>query len=286
MGDHGEAERRTARLFDSLAADYDSSGVDFFAPIGAGLVTALEPGRGESWLDMGCGRGAVTFPLAAAVHPGRVVGLDAAAGMVELAADRAVELGTPNVAFVQGSAQTPHPSLGPVDGIASSLVLFFLPDPLEALGEWLTLLRPGGRVGITTFGETDPRWRDVDAVLTRYLPRRDARTSGSEGPFGSDAAMEHLLERAGFTAMRTVSQSVEVVFGGFDQWLDFSMSTGQRAAWLAVPEPDRVAVRDEAARRLLGYARPDGLIAFEQVVRHTLARRPVRDDRSMGQGIH
>jgi SAM-dependent methyltransferase len=237
-------------------------------------VAALEPGHGENWLDMGCGRGAVTFPLAAAVDPGRVIGLDSAAGMVELAAARAVELGTTNIEFVHGSAQTPHPSLGPVNGIASSLVLFFLPDPLEAVSEWLTLLRPGGRVGITTFGETDPRWRDVDAVLAPYLPKRDARTSGSEGPFGSDAGMEHLLERAGFTAMRTVSQTVEVVFSGFDQWQAFSMSTGQRAAWLAVPEADRDPVRDEARRRLLAYARPDGSFAFAQVVRHTLARRP------------
>lgn len=274
MDDRDEAERRTASLFDALAAEYDASGVDFFQPIAAGLVAALEPSRGESWLDMGCGRGAVTFPLAAAVDPGRVVGLDAAAGMVELAATTAAEHGVTNAEFVLGSAQTPHPSLGPVDGIASSLVLFFLPDPLEAVSEWRTLLRPGGRVGITTFGETDARWRDVDAVLTPYLPKRDARTSGSEGPFGSDAGMEHLLERAGFAAMRTVSQSVEVVFRDSDQWLAFSMSTGQRAAWHAVPESEREAVQEEATTRLLSHARPDGSIAFEQMVRYTLARRP------------
>lgn len=274
MDDHDEAERRTANLFDALATEYDASGVDFFGPIAAGLVAALEPSPGEHWLDMGCGRGAVTFPLAAAVDPGRVVGLDGAAGMVELAAVRAAELGTANVEFVLGSAQTPHPSLGPVDGIASSLVLFFLPDPLEALSEWLTLLRPGGRIGITTFGETDPRWQDVDAVLAPYLPSRDARSSGSQGPFGSDTGMEHLLERAGFTATRTVSQRVDVVFSGFDQWHAFSMSTGQRAAWLAVPESDRDVVRDEAAGRLLSHTRQDGTIAFEQVARHTLASRP------------
>ena len=40
----------------------------------------------------------------------------------------AAERGVANVEFVLGSAQTPHPSLGPVDGIASSLVLFFLPE--------------------------------------------------------------------------------------------------------------------------------------------------------------
>jgi ubiquinone/menaquinone biosynthesis C-methylase UbiE len=274
MDDHDESERRTAHLFDAVAPEYDASGVAWFQPIAAGLVAELEPRSGETWLDMGCGRGAVTFPLAAAVDPGRVLGLDVSPVMLDLAAAAAGEQGITNVEFVQGSAQAPDPSLGRFDGIASSLVLFFLPDPLEAVREWLTLLRPGGQVGITTFGQTDPRWQEVDAVLMPYMPKRDARTSGSEGPFGSDEGMELLLERAGFTETRTVSQRVAVAFSGFDQWLAFSMSTGQRAGWLAVPEDDREAVRSESARRLLGHADPDGSIVFEQTVRHTLARRP------------
>ncbi len=273
MDDRDEAERRTARLFDTIATEYDASGVDFFQPIAAGLVAALSPGRGERWLDMGCGRGAVLFPLAAAVAPGGVLGLDVAPAMLALARATAAERGVANVEFVEGSAQTPDPALGSFDGIASSLVLFFLPDPLEAVRAWLPLVRPGGTVGVTTFGETDPRWRDVDAVLQPYLPRRDARTSGSQGPFGSDAGMEQLLLDGGFISARTVSQRVDVVFSGFDQWLAFSMSTGQRAAWLAVPEADLAAAREAVATRLMSHARPDGSISFEQVVRHTLAER-------------
>ncbi len=273
MDDRDEAERRTAKLFDTIATEYDASGVDFFQPIAAGLVAALSPGRGERWLDMGCGRGAVLFPLATAVDPGRVLGLDVASAMLALARAAAVERGVANVEFVEGSAQAPDPSLGQFDGIASSLVLFFLPDPLEAVRAWLPLVRPGGTVGVTTFGETDPRWRDVDAVLQPFLPKRDARTSGSQGPFGSDAGMEQLLLDGGFASARTVSQRVDVVFSGFDQWLAFSMSTGQRAAWLAVPEADLAAARAEVATRLMSHARPDGSISFEQVVRHTVAER-------------
>lgn len=273
MDDRQEVERRTASLFDSLATEYDASGVEFFQPIAGGLVAALEPRRSEAWLDLGCGRGAVALPLAAAVDPGRVVGLDVAPAMLVLAEAAAAERGITNVDFVLGSAQAPDPALGLFDGIASSLVLFFLPDPLEAVRGWLPLLRPGGRVGITTFGETDPRWRSVDAVLMPYLPSRDARTAGSEGPFGSDEGMELLLESAGFTEARTVRQRLHVVFRDFDQWLAFSMSTGQRAAWLAVPEADRGAARDDVAKRLLSHANPDGSITFDQEVRHTLARR-------------
>jgi ubiquinone/menaquinone biosynthesis C-methylase UbiE len=275
MSDHHEAERRTAGLFDSLARDYDASGVDFFQPIARRLVGALQPGRGENWLDMGCGRGAVLLPLAQAVSPGRVVGVDVSPAMVALAAEAASGLGLANVEVMAGSAQAPDPALGPFDGIASSLVLFFLPEPLEALRAWLPLLRPGGQVGVTTFGKMDGRWEHVDAVLAPYMPQRDARTSGGEGPFGTDAGMEQLLLSAGFVKPRTVSEPLEVTFKDADQWHGFSMSVGQRAAWMAIPEPDRDSVREEAGRRLRSYARPDGSISFTQVVRHTLARRGV-----------
>jgi ubiquinone/menaquinone biosynthesis C-methylase UbiE len=273
MTDHHEAERRTAGLFDSLAHDYDASGVDFFQPIARRLVSALQPGRGENWLDMGCGRGAVLLPLAEAVAPGRAVGVDVSPAMVSLAAEAVSGLGLANVEVMTGSAQAPDPTLGPFDGIASSLVLFFLPEPLEALRAWLPLLRPGGQVGVTTFGRTDERWEHVDAVLAPYMPRRDARTSGGEGPFGSDAGMEELLLRAGFVEPHTLSERLEVTFIDSDLWHSFSMSVGQRAAWMAIPEQNRESVREEATRRLLSYARPDGSISFTQVVRHTLAHR-------------
>jgi hypothetical protein len=36
-----------AALFDALAATYDGVGVDFFQPIAAGLVSAMNPKPGE-----------------------------------------------------------------------------------------------------------------------------------------------------------------------------------------------------------------------------------------------
>ncbi len=48
MDDRDEAERRTANLFDALAADYDASGVDFFQPIAAGLVDGARSHAGVS----------------------------------------------------------------------------------------------------------------------------------------------------------------------------------------------------------------------------------------------
>jgi ubiquinone/menaquinone biosynthesis C-methylase UbiE len=272
-----EQTARIAALFDALSATYDGVGVDFFQPIAAGLLAALEPRPGERWLDVGCGRGAVLVPAATAVGPaGTVVGLDISASMVERARALAAQRGLAQVEVRVDDAQAPSPAGAPFDVVSSSLVLFFLDDPGAALAAWARLLRPGGRLGVTTFGAADPRWEHVDAVFEPYLSAamRDARTSGRRGPFASDAGMEALLREAGYAEVRTVPGSIPVRFADAAHWHRFTWSTAQRAMWLAVPEAERPRVRAEAERRL-GEARgADGSIVLQQAVRYSLGRRP------------
>src|SRR3954452_12581404 len=55
-------------------------------------------------LDVGSGPGTITIDLAERVAPGEVVGLDAAADVVEKAAALAAERGVSNVSFQVGDA--------------------------------------------------------------------------------------------------------------------------------------------------------------------------------------
>ena len=276
MADAPDPTARVAGLFDALSATYDAVGVDFFAPIAAGLLEAMPPRPDEHWLDVGCGRGAVLLPVAEAVGPnGRVTGIDISSGMIEQARRLAAERGLGNVDVAVDDARDPQVD-GPVDAVASSLVLFFLPDPAAALRSWLSLLAPRGRLGVATFGPVDSRWEHVDDVFTPHLPpqMRDARTTGKDGPFGSDAGMERLVTDAGYTDVRTETLDLPVRFTDAEQWHAFTWSIGQRAMWLAVPEEQRGDVRAEAERRIASYADPDGSVTFTQVVRYTLATRP------------
>ena len=276
MADAPDPTARVAGLFDALSATYDAVGVDFFAPIADGLLSAMPPRPGERWLDVGCGRGAVLLPAAEAIGPsGRVTGIDISSGMVEQARRLAEARGLGNVEVAVGDARDPQVG-GPVDVVASSLVLFFLPDPAAALRSWAALTVPGGRLGVATFGPVDPRWEHVDDVFAPHLPpqMRDARTTGKAGPFGSDAGMEALVADAGFVDVRTVTRELPVRFADAEQWHAFTWSVGQRAMWLAVPEEQRADVRAEAERRIASYADEDGSVTFTQGVRYTLAARP------------
>jgi len=267
-------------LFDRVADTYDRVGVDLFQPIAARLVEEVAPMVGERVVDIGCGRGAVLLRLASAVGPsGRAIGLDLAPKMVAAAAEHAAREGLA-IEVMIGDAEDPDLPTGSFDIVTASLVLFFLPDPVAALSAWGELLVDGGRIGVSTFGAYDAAWEPVDAIFEPYLPpgMRDARTTGKQGPFGSDQGVERLLVEAGFTDVRTTAGSVSVRFDDADHWHRWTMSTGQAGMWAMVPEAERAAVKANAYR-LLGDLRrqdPDHRIGFDQAVRYTLGRRPNR----------
>ena len=272
-----EQVAKVTAVFEMVADDYDQSGVDFFQPIADRLAAALAARTGERAVDIGCGRGAVTLRLAEAVGPtGHVAAVDVSPAMVEHTRGAAERGGFANVVADLMDATRPTLPESSFDVLASSLVLFFLPEPEAALDRWLRLLRPGGRAGVTTFGDQDDTWRQIDALFEVHLPPQmlDPRTRGRGGPFASDAGMEELMSSAGAVDVHTVRETLPVHFADAEQWRAFTMSTGQRVMWGFVPEAERPALL-AAASALLEQARDgSGSIVLHQDVRHTLGTRP------------
>jgi ubiquinone/menaquinone biosynthesis C-methylase UbiE len=145
-----------AGVFDRASESYDRVGVDFFSDVGRALVDDVRIGDGDHVLDVGCGRGAVLFAAAEAVGPaGSALGIDLAPGMVERTAAEAAERGLDNVRVEVQDAQEPTLPAAGFDVVLSSLVVFFLPDPLAALRAWRAATCDGGRLGLTTFAGRD-----------------------------------------------------------------------------------------------------------------------------------
>jgi SAM-dependent methyltransferase len=263
---------RVRATFEAIADDYDQSGVPFFGPTAEGLVEALEPRLGDRVLDIGCGRGAATSLLARAVLPaGAVDAIDISPAMVEHTRAFLAAQGYDARAEVMDAVD---PALPPAsyDLIASSLVLFFLPDPAAALARWVDLLAPGGRIGLATFGEEHPAWTAVNALFRPWLPPAmlDPKAVGPDAPFASDAGMEALLHGAGAMAVGTVTRRVEVPWGDIDGWKAFSMSTGQRAMWAMVPAEERDTLEAQAAEILDDARDESGRVVVWQDMRYTL----------------
>ncbi len=266
--------RDVARTFDAVADDYDQSGVAFFAPIARRLVGLVRVREGEDVLDVGCGRGAVTLAAAADTGPtGSVTAIDVSPAMARHTRRAAEAAGLDHVRVEVTDAMRPALPPESFDVLTSSLVLFFLPDPAVALSRWTRLLRPGGRLGATTFGAQDGTWQAVDRLFHPYLPPRllDPRTGRADSPFASDEGVERLVGRAGVRDVRTVREWLPVRFRDAEQWRSWSMGTGQRAMWGCVPQDDRPGLFERASALLEG-ARDGADIVLQQEVRYTLAR--------------
>jgi len=148
-------------LFAGAAAHYDRGRLPNAPELADAFEKALGlDGRGRL-LDVGCGPGTVTLPLADLFH--EVVGLDADAGMIREAQRLASERGVMNARWVQGRAEDLSADLGPFDVVTFAASFHWMDRQLVA-GIIRRMLEPDGAVV-----HVDNRHQD-DLALDDALP--------------------------------------------------------------------------------------------------------------------
>lgn len=251
----------TGGIWDRAAADYERTGVAFFAPLGRRLVARAGVAAGERVLDLGCGRGDVLIPAATAVGPtGSVVGIDLSPAMVELTAAELRTRGLTHASVCAGDAAAPGPGTGTrtdsVDVVLGGFMMFLLPDPAAALSEYRRLLVPGGRLAFSTYGAPDPRAHEARTRLRRWAGLGADEDDVFDGPPDGIAA---LVESAGFVRVEIEESAQPVHFGDLEHWWRWAWSVGLRGALERIPPaalPDaRADVADALApARKIGRA--------------------------------
>jgi ubiquinone/menaquinone biosynthesis C-methylase UbiE len=247
-----DRKRRLAALFTLISGDYDQGGVDFFSTFGAALVEFAGMQRGERVLDVGCGRGAVTFPAAEAVgESGHVEAIDIAPGMVERLASDIASRGVANVHVRVGDAEAPGVGDDSVDVVLASLVLFFLPELEAALRAYRSALRPRGRLAFTTFGETSPAWLAMEARIASFLPDghplKEQGGRPQTGPLASEQGIRRVLAEAGYADASVEEREYPVRYATGADFVRWTHATGLRAIWDAIPVERRLEAETEVA---------------------------------------
>ncbi|RKN47556.1 class I SAM-dependent methyltransferase [Micromonospora endolithica] len=267
-----ERSNGTVDVFEQAATSYDRTGVSFFGPFGAELVRRAGIRPGARVLDVGCGRGAVLFPAAEATGPtGRVTGTDLAPAMVALTAEDATRAGLTHVDIRMGDAQQPDFPAGSFDVVLAGLVVFLLPEPEQALRAYARLLRPAGRVAISTFGAMDPAFVAAMDALARHLPADQPRPAPTDDPFADDQTVTATMAAAGLTVTAISQHRVESRFRDVDHWMEWMWSHGARALLRHIPAELLDAATTDAARALAPARLPGGGLALITTIRVTVA---------------
>ncbi|ALJ18768.1 methyltransferase domain-containing protein [Microbacterium sp. No. 7] len=161
------------------------------------LLPRLRPGLRV--LDIGSGPGTITADFAELVAPGEVLGVDAAASVVEKAIADTAERGLANLRFATGDAYALDLPDDAFDVVHAHQVLQHVTDPVAMLREMGRVTAPGGTIAV----------RDVDYEGVIFAPRSPELTEWLDlylrvhrGTSGEPAAGRYLktwARRAGFT---------------------------------------------------------------------------------------
>jgi O-methyltransferase/aklanonic acid methyltransferase len=172
----------------------------------AAVIDWVDPTPGKRILDLACGPGTLSYRLARDVSPtGEVVGIDLAAGMIELAR-REAPPGLPVRFELMDMEDLRFPD-GSFDAAACGHGLSFVPDLLRALTEARRVIKPGARMAASV--PVDPSHPgEAQAILERAVggdlpPVPRARDQFTTRQTVEDAAaLTTMARQAGFREAR------------------------------------------------------------------------------------
>jgi len=193
---NGEQVKARQRLAWGLDVDaYVRYAAPELSPIAEQMIELANPAWNASALDVGCGPGTATLPLARRVGPGgSVTGVDLTAPMVAWAERHAAKEGVTNVRFLVADAEDlgelPDASF---DVVISNFAAIFAPDPARVVAEVARVVKPGGTFALSAWrpdgamaelraltasispplpeGAANPQeWGDPDVATQRFAP--------------------------------------------------------------------------------------------------------------------
>ncbi|HKB28543.1 MAG TPA: class I SAM-dependent methyltransferase [Candidatus Limnocylindrales bacterium] len=201
---------------------------------------------GQRVLDVGCGPGALTAELVARLGSRGVSAIDPSESFVAAARDR-----YPDVEVLRASAEhLPFPSHG-FDAAIAQLVVHFMTDPVQGLGEMARVTREGGVIAACVWDHAGGQgplvlfWRSA-RMLDPQVDDESELAGVREGHLAELFAAAHLQE------IESTVLWVSLEHKTFEAWWEpFTHGVGPAGSFLASQSPDRQVELRETCRRMI-----------------------------------
>ena len=192
-------------------------------PLSDRLMELAHVAPGHKVLDVATGIGEPAMTAARLVgSSGRVVAIDQAPQMLEVARERMQAAGIETVEFVEGDAEAVTLPLDSFDAVVCRWGLQFFHTPVDTLARLRTSLVPGGRLAVAIWGEPSqvPIIALPFSVFSRELSQPPSPPSGPN-PFAlaEPTRLEQVLRDAGFTSVQCEPFPVTFEFASVDELL-------------------------------------------------------------------
>jgi ubiquinone/menaquinone biosynthesis C-methylase UbiE len=224
-------------------------------------VAAARIASAQHVLDVACGTGVVARVAAArSGSSGRVDGIDADPGMVNVAASLA-----PHVQYRQGTAEALPYADSSFDAVVCQFGLMFFTDRERALTEMQRVLRPRGRMAIVVWDtlQNTPAYDALVALLERVAGSRAAAALTAPFALGDKGVLKQLFEAAGIRQPSLETATCMSCFPSIRTMVEADLRGWLPVMGVVLEEATIEQVLREAEQVLSRWRAPDGKVRFE-----------------------
>ena len=241
-------------VFDRSAELYGKKHSDFFDYFAKNLVELASLPLSAYVLDVATGRGAILKQAAKAVGSlGEVVGVDISPNMIE---QTSTELGEyPNIHLICGDAENLRFNENTFDYVFCGFGVFFFPNASQALQEFFRVLKPGGKLLISTWGEDDY----CDDIFQEVYSTIGGQTKTLLHNFDNPDFIFEILSKSGFIKIETISDELDYIYPTFEEWFSSLWTHASRAKLEKLNSQQITELKELLNIRLRPYLKPDGL---------------------------
>ena len=266
-----DAKARAAATYNAASDFYDDFANSFWDRFGRRTIERLSPRPGARILDACCGSGSSAIPAAEAVGPeGCVLGIDLAEKLLELAQVKAANLRLQNIEFRMGDILDLRLQKAEFDAVICVFGIFFVPDMTAAIRALWHLVRPGGKLAITTWG---PRFFEP-ATTAFWNSVREVRPDLYKGfnpwdRISDPQSLQLLLSDGGIGHAEVVAEDGEHSIPSPEAWWSAVLGSGYRGTL----EQLDVEAREHIRTANLEYIREAGIRSVEANVLYAVASK-------------
>ncbi|KAJ7494848.1 S-adenosyl-L-methionine-dependent methyltransferase [Mycena galericulata] len=215
------------------------------------MIRALDIQPGMTVVDFGCGTGDLALFLAELVGPtGKVIGIEPMQDRVDIATKRATDSPHLNVSFLVGDDVTLLVLITEeVDAVIMNAVFHWIKNKPEALTAIASILRPGGKLGISSgSGAGNPLAPKFEA-LSEY-PYGDYPMQGVP-EFLAESELKQQLVAAGFGLVTINTIDHKETFASRGEMMNWLEATTSGTLWCVdylprhMREPAVQSIRDK-----------------------------------------
>jgi ubiquinone/menaquinone biosynthesis C-methylase UbiE len=240
------AKRSAAFTFNNAADNFDDSALGFRDYFGRRTVERLGVCEGARVLDVCCGTGSSAIPAAElAGTSGFVIGVDLADRLLTLAREKARQRALHNIAFRTADMLELDYQAESFDAVLCVFGIFFVPDMPAAVRQLWRLVRPGGKLAITTWGRNvlEPAnsvfWRSVQEVRSE-----SAKSYNLWDGIADPGSLRRMLREGGVAAEEIIAEKKWHPIGSPKDWWTIVLGSGCREAIEQLTAPELAAVKE------------------------------------------